>query len=98
VLFKHSSKAERVAGVKLNQLLNVKLKYEFLEDTAVLADVEFNGKKITVAQVLIKAKMNGVFLFNGVEQGVGKYSSRVYVYYKPGMRNILIITLLDMEE
>jgi len=45
VSFKHSSKAERVAGVKLNQLLNVKLKYEFLEDTAVLADAEFNGKK-----------------------------------------------------
>ena len=42
---------------------------------------------MTIAQVLMKVKINRVFLFNGVEQGVGKYSRRVYVYYKLGMRN-----------
>ena len=67
ILFEHSSKVEKVARLKLNQILSAKVKYEFLEDPQVLADLEFNSTKMYAVQVLIKSKMNRVSLFNSAE-------------------------------
>ena len=39
-----------------------------------------------VAQVLIKAKSNGIPIFNGMEQGSGKNQTKTYIYFKPNMK------------
>jgi len=44
VSFKNSTKADRIAGLKLNQLLNIRLKYEWLEDIKVLEKVIYKGR------------------------------------------------------
>ena len=37
---------------------------------------------MTINQIIIKVKMNRILLFNRIEQGRGKYSNRVYLYFK----------------
>ena len=48
ISFKNSTKADKIAGLKLNCLLNVRLKYEWLEDVNVLAAARYKGQKSTV--------------------------------------------------
>ena len=43
----------------------------------------YNGKQGTVEQLLMSAKVNGMTVFNGVEQGSGQNCNRVYVYFNP---------------
>ena len=43
VSFKNSTKADKIAGLKLNRLLNVRVKYEWLEDVNTLAAVRYKG-------------------------------------------------------
>ena len=87
VSFKNSSKADKISGLQLNRLINVKTKYEQMEDLQVLAEAEFDGQEMIVAQIVIKAQINGVFIFNGIEQGLGANENNVYVYFKPSMTN-----------
>ena len=87
VSLKHSSKAERIAGLKLNQIINAKLRYEYFKELGFLAEAEYNNQKMTIAQVLMKAKINGKTLFNGVEQGRGKYSARGHMFCKEGLKS-----------
>ena len=42
---------------------------------------------MTVSQIVIKARMNRILIFKGLEQGRGKYSNRIYLYYKPNAQN-----------
>ena len=45
VSFKNSTKADKIAGLKLNRLLNVRVKYERLEDVNTLAAVRYKGHR-----------------------------------------------------
>jgi len=85
ISFKNSNKQDRIAGLQLNKYINVKTKYEWLDDLQVLDEVTFNGKKMTISQILTKAKKNGVLLFKGVEQGSGINGNKVFVYFKQNM-------------
>ena len=87
VSFKNSTKADRITGLKLNRLLNVRLKYEWLEDFSVIGNAKYKGNKGSLGQILMSIKSKGIPLFKGVEQGLGKYDSRVYMYYKPNIED-----------
>ena len=41
-------KADKIAGLKLNYLLNIQLKYEQLEDVNILAAARYKGQKSIV--------------------------------------------------
>lgn len=86
VSFKNSAKAERVAALKLNEMVNTKLKYEWIEDAWILDKGQFKGKAATASEIIMKAKDNGAPIFTGLEQGRGTYSNRVYSYFKPSMQ------------
>ena len=51
ISFKNSAKAERVAALKLNEMINAKLKYEWLEDARILDKGQFNGKAANALQI-----------------------------------------------
>ena len=76
---------ERVIALQLNKLLNIKMKYKWLENIQVHAEAEFNGKRMIVGQILMKAVSNGIHLFNGIKQDSRLNSHNVYVYFKPNM-------------
>ena len=61
------------------------MKYKSLDDLGVLDEAVFNDKYQTVAEVIMEAKLNGIPLFLGVEQGSGKNQHNTYVYFKPKM-------------
>jgi len=86
VSFKNNNSNERVSGVKLNQMINTTLKFEWLEEVNLLDQARYHGKTMTISQVLMNARVDGIKLLNGIEQGRGKYRSRLYIFYKPNMR------------
>jgi len=85
VSFKNSTKADKIAGLKLNRLINVHTRYEWLNDVTVLTTAKYKGIKGSLGQMIMNVKVKGVPVFKGVEQGWGKNSNRVYLYYKPNM-------------
>ena len=85
ISFQNSAKADRIAGLKLNRLLNVRVRHEWLEDVSVLAAARCKGKRGTVGQMIMKSKTKGIPIFNGVEQGIRKNKNRACVCFKPNM-------------
>jgi len=83
--FKNNTKTERIAGLQLNRLINGRVKYERLDEITLLDEAKYNGQVGKVGKLLMMAKAKGIPIFNGVEQGSGKNSSKVYVYFKPNM-------------
>ena len=71
-IFKNNVTHEKISRLKLNKLTNVKVKYEQLEDVDVLQQAHFKDTKMSVSQIIMKAKLNGLLLFNGIEEGGGK--------------------------
>ena len=69
----------------MNKILNRPNKYEWFENTSVLAPAQFKGQEMQFNQVIMRAKSNGIYIFNGVEQGSGMNENRVYVYFKPNI-------------
>ena len=86
VSFKHSSKKERIASLQLNKLLNGPNNHKGFENMQVLAPAQFKGKNMPFSQVIIRAKTNGIYILNGVEQGSNMNKNRVCVYFKPNTR------------
>ena len=58
------------------------MRYECLEDIDVLELAKHNGVEQTVSEVVMSIKSKGIPLFYGIEQGTGKNSKNVYVYFK----------------
>lgn len=87
VSFNNSTKNERIGTLQLNKCINIKLKYECLEDVGVLDEVEFNNEKSTLSEVIMSVKKEGASLFHGIEQGYGKNVNNTYVYFK-GTRSV----------
>ena len=82
VYFANSTKNERIGTLQLNKCINIKLRHECLENVGILDEVLFNNEKSTVADVIMNVKKEGAPLFHGIEQGSGKNSQHVYVYFK----------------
>ena len=87
VSFKNNNRNERVSGLKLNQLINTRLKYEWLEDVSLFDKAKYQGTHMTISQILMRARANETKLFNGIEQGRGKYENRLYLYFKPNLQS-----------
>ena len=86
VSFSSSSKVERVGGIKLNSMLNNRLRYKFLDEVDILDDAIYEGKSFKVSEVLMSASKNGMKIFQVIEQGYGNNYNRLYVYYKRNMK------------
>ena len=86
VSFKHNTRAERIAGMNLNKMLNGRLKYDWLENVRVFDKATFQGEKKSTSQIIMNAKAKGMHIFNRLEQGRGKYSERLHLHYKPNMK------------
>ena len=67
ISFKNSTKVEKLAGLHLNRLINCKVKYEQFDNLFLLESAQYNGQEETVGQLLMRAKSNGIPIFNGVE-------------------------------
>ena len=85
VSFSNSTRNERIGALQLNKCINIKLRYECLEDVDILELAKYNGIEQTVSEVVMSIKSKGVPLFYGIEQGIGKNSRNVYVYFKGTM-------------
>ena len=83
--FKNNTKADRIAGLQLNRLINGYVKYERLDELYLLEEAKYNGQVGKVGQLLMNAKSKGILIFNGIEQGSGYNSNKVYVYFKLNM-------------
>ena len=67
ISFKNNNSNERILGLKLDKLVNTKLRYEWFNKIGVLDQVSFQGKQMCVNQIIMKAKLNGILLFNRIE-------------------------------
>lgn len=85
VLFANSTRNERIGALQLNKFINIKLKYECLEDVGVLDAAKFQDQTKILSEFFMNAKKNGISLFNGIEQGSGKNEKNTYVYFKGTM-------------
>ena len=85
VSFANSIRNERIGALQLNKFINIKLKYECLEDVGVLDAAKFQDQTKTLSEFIMSAKKNGIFLFSGIEQGSGKNEKNTYVYFKGTM-------------
>ena len=85
VSFTNSTRNERIGALQLNKFINIKLKYECLEDVGVLDEVKVQDQTKTLSEIFMNAKKNGISLFNGIEQGSGRNEKNTYVYFKGTM-------------
>ena len=83
--FKNSIRVDKIAELHLNRLLNGKVKYERLDELQLSVTVRYNRQQGNVGQLLMSAKVKGISIFNGVEQGSKYHSNKVYMYFKLNM-------------
>ena len=63
----NSARNERIEGLQLNRFINIKLKYECLEEVEVLDKSVHEGKENAISEIIMNAKKNGVLLFHRIE-------------------------------
>ena len=85
ISFANSTKQARIGALQLNTYINIRLKYESLDNVEVLDKAVFTEKSQTFAEGLLDVKKNGIPLFLGVEQGLRKNQTSTHVYFKPNM-------------
>ena len=66
VSFSNSSIADRGGGLRLNKLLNTRLKHESLDNVSVLKQATCNGKDTKASEEIISSTKNGGKLFQGI--------------------------------
>ena len=67
ISFVNSTRNERIGSLQLNKYINIRLKYECLEEVGILDEAEYQGKKKTLAEIIIEARKEGKQLFHGIE-------------------------------
>ena len=67
VSFSNSTRNERIGVLQLNKCINIKLKYEYLENVDVLELAKYNGVEQIVSKVIMSIKSKGILLFHSIE-------------------------------
>ena len=67
VSLSNSTRNERIEALQLNKCINIKLKYECLENVDVLELAKYNRVEQTVSKVIMSVKSKGIPLFYGIE-------------------------------
>ena len=88
ILFKNTPSNDKVGALYLNNMINIKVRFETLKNTNVLEVAEYEGKKGSLREILLGIKHNKTQLFVGVEQGKGNNQNRM---------NALILAKLKTE-
>jgi hypothetical protein len=60
-------------------LKNVEVKYEFIDNTSVLDEVELDNKVRILRDMLLDVKLNKSPLFIGVEQSSGRKQNSIFI-------------------
>ena len=77
------SAEEKMDALVLNRLIGMKMKYETLKGVKMREKVKLKGVEMTLQKALSLARVNGVAIFQVVEQGYGVRDDDAYVYYYP---------------
>ena len=85
ISFANSTRNKRIGALQLNKCINIKLKYECLENVNALELAKYNGVEQIVSEVIMSIKSKGIPLFYSIEQGTGRNSNNVYIYFKGTM-------------
>jgi len=67
ISFSNSTRNERIGALQLNKFINIKLKFECLENVGVFDKAYYQNKEKTVSEILMNAKKDGIPLFHGIE-------------------------------
>ena len=67
ISFKNTSSNNKVRALYLNNITNIKVRFKTLKNTNVLEVTEYEGKKGSLREILLRIKYNKTHLFVGVE-------------------------------
>ena len=87
--FINGSSQERKSALLLNRFVNVKMKYEVLKNIHVKESVTTKGVEMTVRKALSLVSVNGVSIFQAIEQGRGNRNKDMFVYYHPEHKQLI---------
>ena len=79
--FINRSSQERKSALLLNRFLDVKIKYVILTDIHVKESIITKGVEMTVHKALSTVSVNGLLIFQAIEQGNGKRNKDIFLYY-----------------
>ena len=74
----------------LNRLLNINMKYEILHDMHTIEQVKMNGMEMTLRKALSMVNVNGVAIFQAIEQGYGNKGNNTFLYYHPEHKQLVL--------
>ena len=83
---KNASSDMKLAGLYINNVNNVEVRFETIENVNIFDSVEYKGKEGTIRDLLLSVKKDNKKIFKGVEQGKGKKALTAYLLMKPKMR------------
>ena len=83
VLFKATNADIRLGALYTNNMVNIRDKYEILENVSVNQLVTVDGEMIWLKEYLLGLKAGENSIFLEAKQGWGKYSSDVFVIIAP---------------
>ena len=86
ILFKYSTSDTHFGSLYINEMNNVKTRFESLFDAKVRDRVKMDGKIGLLRDIILEIKVNKVPLFVGVEQGTRSNSD-----------NVLLLTTLSLQ-
>jgi len=66
-------------AASISNLKNVEVKYEFIDNTSVLDEVELDNKVKILWDMLLDVKLNKSPLFIGVEQSSGRKQNSIFI-------------------
>ena len=84
--FRDTSADNQLGTLHLNELNNVKVRFETLNGVNINNLAMFNDKQAGLKDILLEIKVNKVELFLSVEQGSGKNENNVLLITTPKMR------------
>jgi len=58
ILFKNTPSNDKVGALYLNNMINIKVRFETLKNTNVLEVAEYEGKKGSLREILLRIKHN----------------------------------------
>ena len=74
---------ERREALLLNQYANSRMKYEFIKNVDVKKIIKVNRIEITIRKAILNVNVRGINIFDAIEQGYGKKSNDMFMYYYP---------------
>ena len=86
ISFKETNENIQFRALYTNNIVNIKTKFEILEDVSVNQLVTVDRERFLLKGYLISLKSESNNLFIGAEQGMGKHSKDAFVIIAPNQK------------